>query len=344
MYRSGKAFLLAVLRWTLTALVALTFSALSAISWERQLPGPVFPAHFRIVNYESTGKDWQADDERIYRNRAEDNGLIRIEYGYVTLHNDQAYLKLAVDAGQYNGYRKSFGYLKSEMDDLFKIQQKKLAEAYNQALVSHPPPAELQATYVGVQKEYKDGVKNLVRSRGLRYLSESLLAADIPSVVEKNVKNLRQVAESVSDIMINLGYDSDDLLGTTLPLVQTAISYSKLPLEEEGRMIAGFSQPLEVLLEGRGDCDSKTGLLASILLNWDKVRLVGVGVPGHYLLGVLMHPARGDAFVEYEGLTYVLVEPSGPAWAPPGVISDYTQKWLEARDGVIIEQLTGKQL
>ena len=48
--------------------------------------------------------------------------------------------------------------------------------------------------------------------------------------------------------------------------------------------------------------------------------------------------------MEYEGLTYVLVEPSGPAWAPPGVISDYTQKWLEARDGVIIEKLTGEQL
>ena len=140
--------------------------------------------------------------------------------------------------------------------------------------------------------------------------------------------------------MRSLGYDSGDLLGITLPMVQTAISYATLPLQRDGRMIAGYSPPLEVIMEGRGDCDSKTGLLASILLNWDKVKLVGVGVPGHYLLGVLQHPARGDAFVEYEGLTYVLMEPSGPAWAPPGTISDYTQKWLAARDGVIIEKLT----
>ena len=97
---------------------------------------------------------------------------------------------------------------------------------------------------------------------------------------------------------------------------------------------------MEVFIEGRGDCDAKSGLLASILLNWEKIRIIGVGLPGHYLLGILQHPARGDAFIEYEGMNYVLVEPAGPAWLPPGTISDYSLKWLEARDQIKIEAIT----
>ena len=92
-------------------------------------------------------------------------------------------------------------------------------------------------------------------------------------------------------------------------------------------------------MEARGDCDAKSGLLAAILLNWNNAKLIGVGVPGHYLLGVIQHPARGDACVEYEGQPYVLMEPAGPALLPPGMVSDYTQKWLAARDQVIMEPL-----
>lgn len=341
MHKSEKEFSIATLRWSITALLALIVSVLSVARWEGQLLASAAQhGSVRIVTYEAVGKPLQPDDERIYRNRLEDKGVIKVEYSYVTLHNDQARLSLSVDAEKYKGYRDNFGYLKSEMDDLFNKQRDNLAAAYTDARRNPISPSKLKLKYDRIKLDYEDGVKNLVLSRGLRYLSKSLLAADVPGIVKKNVKNLRSVSVSISDIMKSLDYDSNDLLGTTLPMVQTAISYSALPLKREGRMIAGFAPPLEVLLEGRGDCDSKTGLLASILLNWDKVKLVGVGVPGHYLLGFLQHPARGDAFVEYEGLTYVLMEPSGPAWVSPGIISDYTQKWLEARDGVILEELT----
>jgi hypothetical protein len=90
-------------------------------------------------------------------------------------------------------------------------------------------------------------------------------------------------------------------------------------------------------VRGWGDCDTKTGLLASILSNWPGMKLVGVSVPGHYLMGVLRIPDKRDVFVEYDGLQYVLVEPAGPAWLPPGSVSDFTTNLLQSPEGYHID-------
>ena len=202
---SEKVFPIATLRWSMISLLALIVSILTVVCWERQLVGYEKAGPFRIMTYAATGRNWQADDERIYWKRTEDKGVIKVEYGFVTLHDDQAYLNLSVGAGQYKGYQDNFGYLQSEMDDLFKKQQENLAAAYKEALRTHPPPDRLQEKYARIKKEYYDGVENLVRSRGLRYLSKSVLAADVPGIVRKNVKNLRRVAESIAHLVRSLG-------------------------------------------------------------------------------------------------------------------------------------------
>ena len=107
-----------------------------------------------------------------------------------------------------------------------------------------------------------------------------------------------------------------------------------------GRQTGGIYPPLETLARGRGDCDTKGALLASILLNWSKMKLVGVGVPEHYLMGVLGNPAKGDAFVEYEGLHYILMEPAGPAWLPPGAVGPLTTALLNSGSATAIEPFT----
>ena len=94
---------------------------------------------------------------------------------------------------------------------------------------------------------------------------------------------------------------------------------------------------MTAVLVGWGDCDTKTGLLASLLSNWGQMKMVGVSVPGHYLMGVLLIPDKGDVFLEYKGLQYVLVEPAGPAWLPPGQVGEETMHLLSGREGYKIE-------
>jgi hypothetical protein len=65
--------------------------------------------------------------------------------------------------------------------------------------------------------------------------------------------------------------------------------------------------------------------------------MIGLAVPGHYLMGVLRIPGKGELFVEHEGLQYVLIEPAGPAWLPPGQVSRDTVALLKSSEGYAIE-------
>jgi hypothetical protein len=91
------------------------------------------------------------------------------------------------------------------------------------------------------------------------------------------------------------------------------------------------------MIRGWGDCDTKTAVLASIISNWPNARIVGISVPDHYLMAILRNPVKGDAFVEWKGLRYVLIEPAGPAWLPPGQVGVDTMPMLQAAEGFRVE-------
>lgn len=325
--------------WFALALLALTTSAGLVATLESRYAAIEQSSPLRLQTYAAADESWTGKDPRISRTLINDHDSFTAAYSFISFDNNPIQVEATVPGEAYRAYRKAFGYQQQELDDLFDQQTKQLEQARDSAVANRASQQQLDQVAAKIIGNYDLAVKKLLTSRGFRFLEEDLLAADIPEIVKNNVALFQPVALSLQKTMRKLGYSEADTIGTALPLVQTAISYEALPKEQNGRITAGFSPPLEVFMEGRGDCDAKSALLASILLNWDKVKLIGVGVPGHYLLGILQHPAKGDAFIEYEGLTYVLMEPSGPAWVPPGYISDYTLKWLDSQDQTILERI-----
>jgi hypothetical protein len=75
------------------------------------------------------------------------------------------------------------------------------------------------------------------------------------------------------------------------------------------------------------------------LTNWTNIRMIGVALPTHYLTGILRIPQKGDVMVEYGGMNFVLIEPAGPAWLPPGMIGDGTQQMLDQHEEILLEPL-----
>lgn len=325
--------------WSALALLTLIASTALVARLESRYTAIEHAPPFRLQTYSSADESWTDNYPRIRRSLKHDGDTVTATYRFVSFGNDPVEVEATVQVEAYRAYRKSFGYRQSELDALFDRQKQQLEQAQSWAIANHVSQEQLDLAVTAIKKNYDHSVQTLLKSRGFRFLNDNLLAADIPEIVRNNVALFQPIALSLQKSIRTFGYTEADTIGTVLPLVQTAIAYEALPPEGNGRITAGFSPPLEVFIEGRGDCDAKAALLASILLNWDKVKLVGVGVPGHYLLGILQLPAKGDAFVEFEGLTYVLMEPSGPAWVPPGIISDYTLKWLDSRDQVILEAL-----
>jgi hypothetical protein len=327
-------------------LLSLCLCASLGARWEERL----FPAPKGVL-----ARDLPAGERHTSRCRApcgkppqsfqkieESRGTITADYGFVNFNDDPLRVNFSIPSAELAAYRRGYGYTDAELDALRQWQQKALDDAYRQAVRSRHSQGELNAAAERIKADYRAKHRSFLESRGFALLPENVLVADIPGIVRRNVKGLRPVALSLDAAAQRRGYDSDATLSAAVSLVQTALLYDNVPLTIAGRHTGGVFPPLETMAKGKGDCDTKTALLAAILLNWDRMRLVGVGVPNHYLMGVLRHPARGDAFVEYEGLRYVLVEPAGPAWLPPGTISASTTDALRAGGGVRIEPFAAR--
>lgn len=88
-------------------------------------------------------------------------------------------------------------------------------------------------------------------------------------------------------------------------------------VDEEGRETLGFRVPTAVLVEGAGDCDSKSVAFCAM---WRQMpaRVLVVRVPGHALVAVEGKPGPGQASVRLGNRYFILCEVAGPGRSRPG--------------------------
>ena len=98
------------------------------------------------------------------------------------------------------------------------------------------------------------------------------------------------------------------------------LKYELPPETMDGRQTLGLRVPTDVLVSGRGDCDSKAVAFASM---WRRLptRLVFIVVPGHALVGVEAPALPGEKTVRVGNRTFILCEVAGPAKLRPGAES-----------------------
>ena len=77
---------------------------------------------------------------------------------------------------------------------------------------------------------------------------------------------------------------------------------------------SGFSPPLALLSNNRGDCDSKSVLMASVIRAlFPQIELAMLYLPNHALLAISLPLSKDEKGRQIEGETYLLMEPTGPA-------------------------------
>ena len=94
-----------------------------------------------------------------------------------------------------------------------------------------------------------------------------------------------------------------------------------------------FAAPPAMLRINKGDCDGKSVALAALLRTLVPARkLAFVIVPNHVFLAIDLPVREGDATILHEGVRYVVLEPTGPDFAPPGVAGQQSA-WFIANPG-----------
>lgn len=282
-------------------------------------------------------------------------GGYSLQYGFRNFNKDRLSMKAFLSADAVAESIREFGFRKSDLDAIDKwymrAQKNAIAGAKKKMFsgnVSAKTQAELNRkmarinasnkriqkqldrTLDNLAKRYRQKRLNLYKKAGFRYKKKGVIEVDIPALIKSNWRRVRPVAQSFAKVAAKKGYGSEELVGAVTAMIQTSIRY-EIPGDKEGsRVVAGVLPPLKTLVLGQGDCDTKSALLGSILANWPNIKMVGLGIPGHYLMAVHRIPRRGDVFIEHEGIPYVMIESAGPAWLSPGTVGDSTMDYLNA--------------
>ena len=287
-----------------------------------------------------------------------------MEYGFKNFNNDKVRVQASVSDQAVADSIQEFGYRKTDFDKLdawYQAAQEQAIAASSKRMASGRITAanqaeldrrmkelkasnarvqqELDAALKGLAAEYRQKRLDLYEKCGFRMKEKGVVEADIPALVRRNWSRMRPMAQSFLQVSNSRSYDQEELVGALASMVQTAMRYEVPETREGDRVIGGVLPPMKALVMGQGDCDTKTGVLASILANWPNLKMVGLAIPGHYLMAVHRIPRSGDVFIEYEGIPYVMIESAGPAWLPPGKVGDFTETYLNAGNDFRIQKL-----
>ena len=297
----------------------------------------------------SSGEEEEEDEEEVRytsrENRTEtgtsqkiftEGAARKAEYRFINFNKDRLNISFSMPEAAYRRYAAGYGYSDADLDILKAWREKARQAAWKEALPKSGKAAA-DAAVREVDLDYDTRLRALLRSRGLALRAGNVVECDMPVVVKRNIKTLNPLALAFQKLAAEKRYAEEDLVGAVVSLVQTALRYKVPPAVENGLHTGGLLPPGRALLAGWGDCDTKTGLLAAILGSWSGMRMVGIAVPGHYLMAIRRIPGKGDMFVRYEGLEYVLVEPAGPAWLEPGQVGVHTKELLAGREGYRVE-------
>ena len=149
-------------------------------------------------------------------------------------------------------------------------------------------------------------------------LGETVIVPDHVRFMHESLNDLLPVATALHEKLANT--DSRTSLSYISQWIQR-IPYQDLT---DRRVSDGlsYSPPLKLLRENRGDCDSKSVLLAALLrMLLPDVKLAMIYLPEHAMLAVQLPVTASDMAVNIEGRDYLLVDPTGPALLAAGEIA-----------------------
>jgi len=161
--------------------------------------------------------------------------------------------------------------------------------------------------------------------------ARGVLRVDYAAATRLSVSSMHSVAKALAQA----GGDERELFAAALAFVQS-IPYNTLQTREVNTGM-GFLLPSASIDLNRGDCDTKSVVLAAILKTLLPRRSsILVVLRKHALLAVDLPVREGDRFLQIGGRKYLLVEPAGPGLYPVGKIEKDSARQI---DGSGIEEL-----
>ncbi len=153
-----------------------------------------------------------------------------------------------------------------------------------------------------------------IKDRGF-YLDGDLIKIDYKKLSLWNLPHLKGCFNAL--YKAGNGYSRQKYLGLFVSFLQE-IDYRIPPAIVDSKVTGGIYIPTDVLINNRGDCDSKSILFCSLWQNFSESSIIIIETHEHALIGVEAVPQPGQSFVRIGNRYYVLCEVAGPGKNYPG--------------------------
>ena len=173
-----------------------------------------------------------------------------------------------------------------------------------------------------------------MKENNYTYLKNDTIIPDHVRIANAHGSKIMPLTRAISrDIQLS---NKRDTINYVLSFFQS-IPYDKL-ISRDTSSGSGFSTPMNLIANNRGDCDSKSTAIVSALTNlYPQLEMLMIYVPDHAFIGIAMQPQANDISLTIKGKSYVLAEPVGPALLPVGSISPSSLSAIKKKDYIYKE-------
>jgi hypothetical protein len=168
---------------------------------------------------------------------------------------------------------------------------------------------------------------NMIRPDHVRIATDSS-----PELLETAQALQRMIISSATEEQ-KQRYQNDEKSLVVAGLLNFVQSIPYDPLETlNGLRGVGFLMPEQVLAQNRGDCDSKSALMMSLLMAlYPDLPQAVVYVPNHALLAIKLSRSLGDEeTINIDGQPFIPLEVTGPAEIPPGLTGAKSKEFIQS--------------
>jgi len=293
-----------------------------------------------------------AFSEQLYFNKTQVGDKTKFEYKWENNNARPYSLDFELNTKAINSDFRHFKSLTPSRLQMYSV--KKLKQAASQ-LDPRKGSVKIKPSYQGVEFEFKSTsrewmeqqsvtLKNVYDSSLKDYLHQEYYIEFQPigyrgnsstlSYKPDHVRFAKESADSLAPIIKRLKkiLPRANARRTAIFLLSwlQTIPYSTLESRTQSNG-SGFSPPIKLISNNKGDCDSKVTLMASILkAMYPRLRVAIIYVPEHALIGLNVSHLSTDYKLQIDGLDYTLAEPTGPRMIKFSEISERSKKFIES--------------
>lgn len=157
---------------------------------------------------------------------------------------------------------------------------------------------------------------------------QAVVIPDHVKFLQLSLEELTPVAKAFTD---QYGRNNIRQIANKLALWIQRIPYQDLSDRQESAG-AGFSPPLQLLYDHRGDCDSKAVLFAGVMkIIFPNSQFRIVYFRDHAVIAAQIPAVKNEKAIEIDGVKYLLIDVTGPLELPIGKLTDQYQQAIDNR-------------